>query len=250
MKKSVILVFASVLVLSAIGMTHKVGTANAALNLSQYYVSNNDVEKKETNDKVQLYEGSIVLTADKKTSKELPNSTVISNINVTNGNKKYSVELSESPENITSISESSNNKFLAIQASYSNGYKLIVLNLNDGNYKVINEIIKNKKTVESVPVYSWSPNGKKLAFSYGDTSKSRIAIYNLSYNTFTYIPRQINIISTAQILWDKKSTKLDYISEYPSDKYKLYSYSFNTKKVKVISSLDNVEVSNLSKLNN
>lgn len=154
------------------------------------------------------------------------------------------------PETINAISLSSSNKYLVLKAGYISGNKLFVIDLKDGSYNNINDLVKSPNAVETVSAFAWSSNGQKIAFSYGDPSVSRIAIYNVFYGTFTYVPRETSTISTAFILWDKKGDFIDYASEYPSDNFKLYRYSLNTKKTKIIKALDSTEITKMSQISN
>lgn len=251
MNKFMISLVASALFILPIssGSEHTVSAASNSVDTSVYY-SPPTAHKEDTTNAMVWKEGSVTVTASKH-KLEGPITSSISAIKVKVGTQSFALEPQDAshadPKNIQSISLSPTKKYLAIQLEYSNGYNLMVLDLHTGKYKILNDIVKSVTYVESTPVYSWSPDGKKLAFAYGDPSISRIAVYNLSYDTFTYVPRVTSTISTAIILWDKTGKYLDYASEYPSDQYVLYRYSFDTKKVKAITKMNRQQLTNLTK---
>ncbi|WP_025693306.1 beta-propeller domain-containing protein [Paenibacillus zanthoxyli] len=223
--------------------------AKVKTDTSQYFITQEKFNKRETASSITLKQGKLTVTAIKQKSTDLPSTTLIDSITIANGTKKYTITFEDEPETVTSISKSSSSKYLALQAGYGSGNKLFVINLNDGSYKIINDLVKSATAVETVTAYNWSSNGRKLAFSYGDPSLSRIAIYDAVYGTFTYVPRETSTISTAFIFWDRKGTFIDFASEYPSDKFKLYRYSLDTKKTKTIRALDSTEIVELNKIN-
>ncbi|WP_190945691.1 hypothetical protein [Paenibacillus sp. UASWS1643] len=73
-----------------------------------------------------------------------------------------------------------------------------------------------------------------FAFSYGNTEKSTLAIYDTKKERFVYLPRATNYISTGLILWHKNGKSIDFISEYPSDQWILFRYNTESKKVKPV----------------
>ncbi|WP_454191657.1 TolB family protein [Paenibacillus sp. Marseille-Q7038] len=218
-------------------------------NDSSYFIMKERPSKKETKNKIVFEQDNVSVVATKKKSPNPPSETLIDSVEILNGTQKYTIKFTDQLDTINSISISPTQKFLAIQAGNLGYNKLYVVNLKDGSYKQINSIVKSSRAVETVTAYEWSPNGQKLAFSYGDPSLSRIAVYNVFYDTFTYVPRETRTISTAFILWDKKGSFIDYASEYPSDQYKLYRYSFETKQIKVIKKLDAKERTQMNTLN-
>ncbi|MBD7968230.1 hypothetical protein [Paenibacillus gallinarum] len=218
-------------------------------NNFSYFITKEKPSKKETKNKIVFEQDNVSVIATKKKSATPPSDTLIDSVEIINGTQNYTINFTDEFDTINSISISPTKKFLALQAGNLSYNSLYVVNLTNGSYKLINSIVKSSKAVETVTAYQWSPNGQKLAFSYGDPSLSRIAIYNVFYNTFTYVPREIRTISTAFILWDKKGLFIDYASEYPSDQFKLYRYSFDTKKNKVIKKLNAKELAQKNTLN-
>ncbi|WP_044878994.1 hypothetical protein [Paenibacillus sp. IHBB 10380] len=175
---------------------------------------------------------------------------VITTMVITNGSKKYTIPFDESDErplDISSVSLAPSHTFLAVHVNHSAGYYLLLVDLKTGKSTMLNDRLKaeGKGFIETISAYNWSPKENKIAFAYGDTSKKSIAIYNVNNDTFFYLPRETNYISTALVLWHKNGEILDFICEYPSDQWKLYRYSTNSKKVKTIKSINREELSKL-----
>lgn len=250
MKKSMIITSISALTLSFCILstpTSTISAANSHLNMSQYYMQSDNMEKKADKSKVVVSDGSVTITAKKKAN-EGPQSIILSDIVITSNKQKYNITIDDSLSDIRSLEVSSNGKYVAIVGNAMDGSKLIVLNLTNGKYKVINDIVKMLNSPH-IPFCSWSPDGNKLAIAHGDPGISRVSIYNLPDGTFTYIPREVDLIGAIHMFWSKKGDTLDYVGEYKSDKYKLYRYSLNTKKVKTITNLTEKEVDKIWELN-
>lgn len=144
---------------------------------------------------------------------------------------------------ITSVAQSPSNEWIAMQAEKSAGSNLILVNLKTGKYTILNECLEKsgKQGVETIASYNWSPKEDIIAFSYGDTEKSTLAIYDTKKDSFVYPPRATNYISTGLILWHKNGKSIDYISEYPSDQWILFRYDTESKKVKPIQKITQKE---------
>lgn len=217
------------------------GPEKGKFDTSLYYFRKYNPEKEISEDGVVWTEGDLSIFAKKSKSKEkYISDTVISSLIIEKGNKKYVIELIEKPMYISSLALSACNEYLAAYMFYHYGYKLIVINLNNGEYFILNNYLEcnGKGFVETIHSYNWSPDGNKLAFSFGDTSKSRLAIYDLDHKTFSLIPTETDFITTAYILWHKDGKGLDFISEYPSNHYKLYRYYFDRDHVEKIGDVD------------
>ncbi|MGC5775518.1 hypothetical protein [Paenibacillus pabuli] len=178
---------------------------------------------------------------------------VIQSIVVTKGNQKHTIETSDLEDNwldITSVAASTSNTWLAIHAERSAGKTLMLLNLQTGEVTELNDRLNKagKKNIETIAAYNWAPNEDQIAFSYGDPSKSSLAIYNVQKESFIYLPRATNYISTNLILWQKNGKILDYISEYPSDQMILYRYSIVSNKVKPVQKISRNEFAEWFKL--
>jgi len=251
MKKSVIITSISALTLSFGMLSMPISTMSAVnnnFNMSQYYMQSDNMEKKADKSKVVVMDGAVTITATKEAN-EGPQSIILRDIVVTSNEQKYPITIDDSLSDIRSLEVSPNKKYVAIVGNAMDGSRLIVLNLTDGKYKLINNIVKMLKNSPDIPFCSWSPDGSKLAFTYGDPGIGRVAIYNLPDETFTYIPREVNLIGAIHMFWSKKGDTLDYVGEYKPSQYKLYRYSLNTKKVKTIAQLTEKEVDNIWELN-
>ncbi|WP_063568014.1 hypothetical protein [Paenibacillus sp. O199] len=212
-------------------------------------------KKNNSTNKIILKGGNITLTATTVKLEGMPTfeQNVIQSIVVTKGSQKYTIETSDLEDNwldITSVVASNSNTWLAIHAERSSGNTLMLLNLQTGEVTELNDRLKKagKKNIETIADYNWAPNEDQIAFSYGDPSKSSIAIYNVQKESFVYLPRATNYISTNLILWQKNGKMLDYISEYPSDQMILYRYSIESNKVKPVKKISRNEFAEWFKL--
>ncbi|WP_283657660.1 hypothetical protein [Paenibacillus sp. RC343] len=124
------------------------------------------------------------------------------------------------------------------------------MDMKNGKHQILNDQLSaaGKKNIETINSYNWSPKADQLAFSYGDPAKSSIAIYDSQKGAFTFLPRETDYISTSLILWNKNGNQFNYISEYPSDQKRLYTYSMITKKVKTVKKLSEKEFQQWLKL--
>ncbi|WP_334072353.1 MULTISPECIES: hypothetical protein [Paenibacillus] len=212
------------------------------------YQSITKFKKSETSNQVIWKEKSISLVAKKIELENAPGpeQSVITSISIKKGKKSYTIKTDGYNDKLCDISSaalSPSNTWLAIQAQHSAGDTLILVNLKTGKSAIVNDLLKakGKKDIESIPAYNWSPKEDQIAFSYGDTSSSSLAIYNTTKDAFIYLPRETDYISTSLILWHKNGKNLDYISEYPSNQKKLYRYSLESKKVKTIKKISQSE---------
>lgn len=247
MKKSIVVICVSVLLATSV-LSGNVTAAAQATSASSYFTSNVQMYKQESNNKIMFQQGQLTISATKQAATEPGMSTSIQSIHIDRGSVGFAVELKERAATIQSIAVSSDQSYVAIQVEKEAGSELLVVDLNEQTCKIMNQIVKNAASVETVWAYQWAPVGNTLAFAYGNTSLSRVALYNVSTGMFTYVPRETNTISTAAVLWNAKGSGVDFVSEYPSDHYKLYRYTLHTKKVKVLQSLTRSEVAQLAKL--
>ncbi|WP_339257219.1 hypothetical protein MKZ12_24370 [Paenibacillus sp. FSL R5-0713] len=144
---------------------------------------------------------------------------------------------------ITSVAESPSKCWIAIRAEKSAGSNLILVNVKTGKYIILNERLENagKQDVETITSYNWSPKEEIIAFAYGNTEKSILAIYDTKKDRLVHLPRATNYISTGLILWHKDGKSMDYISEYPSDQWILFRYDTTSKKVKPVKKMTRKE---------
>ncbi|WP_405170617.1 hypothetical protein MHI12_24720 [Paenibacillus sp. FSL H8-0280] len=178
---------------------------------------------------------------------------IIDTIAVTHGKEKHTLQTGDFEVkllDITSIAQSPSNEWVAIQVEKSAGSNLILVNLKTGNYTIINERLEKagKQNVETISSYNWSPKEDIIAFSYGSTEKSTLAIYDTKKDSVVYLPRATNYISTGLILWHKNGKNMDYISEYPSDQWILFRYDTGSKKVKPVKKITQKEFQQWFKL--
>lgn len=248
MKKSILITCATAALASTF-ISGSVGTVAQAATTSTYFVSSVKTDKQETKNSVTFKEGKVTISATKKATTTTPGtSTLISSVRVSKGSSSFDIKLSDGIFSIQSMAVSSDQSHVAIHLEKEAGSELLVVNLNKQTHAVLNTIVKNAAAVETVFAYQWSPTGSTLALAYGNTSLSRVALYDAATAVFTYVPRETSTISSAAVLWNKKGTTIDFASEYPSDKYKLYRYTLSTKKVKVVKSLTRSEVNQLAKM--
>ncbi|KGP80064.1 MULTISPECIES: hypothetical protein [unclassified Paenibacillus] len=219
------------------------------------YASIKPFKKNNSANKIIWKGGSITLTATtvKLEGKPTFEQNVIQSIVVTKGSQKHTIETSDLEDNwldISSVVASNSNTWLAINAKRSAGNTLMLLNLQTGEVTELNDRLKKagKKNIETIATYNWAPHEDQIAFSYGDPSKSSLAIYNVQKESLIYLPRATNYISTNLILWQKNGKTLDYISEYPSDQMILYRYSLESNKVKPVKKISRNEFAEWFKL--
>ncbi|PZT56246.1 hypothetical protein [Paenibacillus silvae] len=180
-------------------------------------------------------------------------SKVIESIVITKGKVKHTIKTdhyTEKLHEVQSVVHSKSGNWVSIQASKSAGYAIILVNLKTGESRILNDLLvkAGKKGVESIPAWNWSPEGDKIAISYGNTEKSSLAVYDANAGAFEYLPRTTNYISTGLVLWHINGKALDYISEYPSDQMSLYRYNAVSNKVKLIKKITLKEFQQFLKL--
>jgi len=199
-------------------------------------------------DNIIWKEDNITLIANKSLAKEkyLSNSVIIS-IMIKKENKNFEIMFTEKPLSISSVGLSANKDYLALKLFYHYGYKVLVVNLNTGEHFILNDMLKTAKNgfVETIHAYSWSPDKNKLAFAFGNTSKSNLAIYDLDKNLLLLIPTENYYITTAYILWHRNGEGLDFVSEYPSKKFKVYRYFNNQDSIEFIRAVSREEIVNM-----
>ncbi|WP_440112437.1 hypothetical protein [Paenibacillus sp. QZ-Y1] len=215
--------------------------ANSTSVNSSTYQSIPEFKKTTGSTKIVWKGDSITITANtlKQNAAADFEQNIIDTIVVTHGKEKHTLQTRDYEVkllDITSVVESPSNEWIAIQAEKSAGSNLILVNLKTGKHTILNDRLEKagKQGVETIASYNWSPKEDKIAFSYGNTEKSTLAIYNTKKDSFVYLPRATNYISTGLILWHKNGKSIDYISEYPSDQLILFRYDTENKKVKPV----------------
>ncbi|MBP1999093.1 hypothetical protein J2Z69_000112 [Paenibacillus shirakamiensis] len=208
-----------------------------------YFMPSNKAEITSSKNQITWKKDNISLIA--RTS-----STTINSIQVTNSKAHYDIHIPKDIQvnhaKLTSIALSPSGRFLAINIFVANvGNQLIVVNLENGTSTIMNKL--TQVTYETIHAYNWAPLGNKLAFSYGDTSSSTIAIYDFKHQEVKTLPHNSNLINTLYIMWNTEGTHVDFISEAPSDKFKLYRYAAGANTLKEISAIALDELPKYSK---
>ncbi|SFG41583.1 hypothetical protein SAMN05660649_01630 [Desulfotomaculum arcticum] len=168
------------------------GQQTGQIDTSLYYFRDYNPRKELNENKITWKEDEITFIANKSKSQgeeKYESDTVIISMTIEKGNKKYDIKLDEKPISISALNLSASDEYLAVNASYHYGDKVIIINLNSGENFILNDYIESNGEgfVETIHSYNWSPDGNKLAFSFGNTSKSRLAIYDLDNRNFTLI---------------------------------------------------------------
>lgn len=256
MKKYTTALIAIVLCISSFGYSHSFAAAPSSSQASKkaaipslYHVVPK-FKAKVMGDQLIWTGNQVTVTANRIRHEEaMPREQYeITSLVVRSGERTFTLPTEQREDalrDVASVSLSPSHDFLAIHLERSAGYSLLLVNLKTGSFTDINErlIAAGKGNIELVGPYNWSPQGDQLAFAFGDTSKSSLAIYNTAKDSLLYLPRETNYISTALILWHKHGEALDYISEGPSDRLVWFRYSLGTNKVKPMKRLEHSELS-------
>ncbi|MFP4979123.1 TolB family protein [Paenibacillus sp. CN-4] len=181
--------------------------------------------KQETKDRIVWKAGSITLSAGKQRSAEPGLPASLSEVTAQAGGRSVKLAFDQPPGDIVTASLSPDGSTLAFEVQYGYGSALYLFLVKEGKFTNLNAIVPFRAPAETVSAYNWSPDGRRLALAYGDTGSSRLAIYDAATGSFTNVPRTVNLISTALVLWDTKGTFVDYVSESPSDQYVRYRYA-------------------------
>jgi dipeptidyl aminopeptidase/acylaminoacyl peptidase len=237
-RAAMIISFISVLLMGCDATTDQFEDKQSTQILN-YFISDQKAKINSTEDQLLWKMGGVTFTAKKSV-------TTITSMQVSNDAGQYEIsvpeEIQHNKAELTSISVSPSNKYIAINIFITNvGNQLIVVNLSNGESNTIHDLTNT--SYETIHTYSWSPLGEKLAFAYGDPSSSKLAIYD--FDTQGMKSLSVNkLINTIYILWDKHGNRFDFISESPSDQFKIYRYTVSTDEVEEIST---VSVDDLSK---
>jgi len=222
-----------------------------ALDPGQYFVNKNNGTVKNTDNQFEWISGSISVTSEKIKSKEGgPDSEHLGEILIKDGEHSYTFKPKNNDQQFQSISLSADQKLMAISLFHGAGNDLFIIDLSNGNSIDLNtETATNtNETIETISAYNWSPTGYDLAITYGDTSSSKIAIYHADKNSFTFVPSTSTYISTAFVLWSKDGRTLGFVSEKPSDQYKLYRYDLQSNEVQNVTDLSRDDLLKLENL--
>ncbi|WP_310830688.1 hypothetical protein [Paenibacillus pedocola] len=214
---------------------------NENYELSRYYVPEQG-KTEEINQREVVWKGADVTLIATKTSDS------ITSLQVKNAGNSYDVNIPEyvlhNISNVVSVALSANHKYLAINVLATNiGHQLVVLDLTNGQSSYMNNNIDKGENYESIYTFNWSPKDNKLALSYGYLGSSSLAVYDFDNKKLIKLPQKEHYIETPFILWDKDNDGIDFISEYPSDQYRLYRYTIGANQVKAITNITKSELS-------
>jgi len=251
MKHFKLLILALLVIFTIVGCAKNNQPESKALDPGQYFANESNGTVKNTDQQFEWVSGSVSVMSEKMKSKDAgPDSVHLGEILIKNGEHSYTFKPENMEREVQSLSLSSDQKLLAISMFNGAGADLYIVDLSNGNTINLNtETATNtNETIETVAAYNWSPTGYDLAISYGDTSSSKIAIYNADKNSFTFVPSPPTFISTAFVLWSKDGLTLDFVSEKPSDQYKLYRFNLQSNDVKDVIELSRDDLSKLENL--
>ncbi|PAD32275.1 hypothetical protein [Paenibacillus sp. 7523-1] len=215
---------------------------------SSIYPNANQFNKKISAKKIVWTGMNVILEADvvNKPDRASFEQNVIESITVTSGEQAYTINTEKFDDelmDIISMDVSRSKTWIAIHAERSAGKALILVNVKTGKLMVLNDRLQEERsqTIETIASFHWSPKRDEIAISFGNTEKSSLAIYDPTKDSFHFLPRTTNYISTNLVLWQKNGNTLDYISEYPSDQLILFRYNTKTNQVKPVQKINKQE---------
>ncbi|GIP29437.1 hypothetical protein J23TS9_45670 [Paenibacillus sp. J23TS9] len=220
------------------------------MDLSQYYVSEQPVEKEIDKSQFVWKQGSVTLKASLSKSEGVQ---VVSSASIDKGDQHFDLKLDPKPSGISSVALSADESYIAIEGTYHLEIpRTFIVDLKDGTFTSLVDPLKknNVKQADITTSFAWSPQGNSLAFAYGGDSSLWISIYDLDQKKFTYVPAEKDFtgyISISYILWGKDGQSVSYISEYPSDQMKLYRYRFANSSVTKVKDLTREEFDKFQK---
>lgn len=205
---------------------------------SNYFVSDQKAEINSTEDQITWKTDKVTLIAKKSPA-------TITSMQISNDSDEYDIRIPEeitgNSAELTSIALNSNHQFIAVNVFIANvGNQIIFVDLSNGESYTLNELAGI--SYETIHAFGWSPIDNKLAFAYGDTSSSKLAIYDFDQHQLQNIS-DINLINTLYILWTKQGDGFDFISEGNSDQFKLYRYKTGNDEVEEIAEISREELS-------
>ncbi|WP_339275281.1 hypothetical protein MKY59_30425 [Paenibacillus sp. FSL W8-0426] len=245
----------STLAASAQGQTSKQAVSQVSAASSVVYQNVTQYAKKTAPGSIVWTGKGLTVTAHTvlKEDKADFEQNVIESIVIQKGTVRHELDTADYDDSwldLASVAESPAAGWVAIQASRSAGASLLLVNLDTGESVVLNDRLQQevKGTLETITAYQWSPTGEQIAFSYGDPSKSTLAIYDAAKDSVLRLPRTTNYISTSLILWHKNGKVFDFISEHPSDRFILFRYDAKSEKVKPVRKLTRKQMGDWLKL--
>lgn len=209
---------------------------------SEYYSPREQGIKEITKERVRWIDGDVVFTARQSAQG-------IGKITAVKGEQAAvlpSVRYNQQPVSVDSVALSPSRRYLAVSLFYRNiGSALAVVDLEKGTHFWLNDTLDklDYSGVETIQAYNWSPVRDEFVFSFGNTDSSRLAVYRMDDSTVTRLPSGQVYIGTSFILWSRDGQTLDYISEWPSDQFKLYRYRLGGGTAEEIGSVARADLS-------
>lgn len=216
---------------------------NQSFDSSIYFTSENDSTIKTSISQVIWKEGEVELTAEiAKAQGEQANqsNTVISSIYVEGSHGKKEINFEKKPLGIHSVSLSKSDQ-LAIHVRDHEGSRLMILDLLNGEQVVLNDlnITDNEASSEKIDGYNWSPDGKKVAFGFGDIGSSYLAVYDTESNIFSEVSdKDYRWISL--VVWHKDGQGFDFISKLDDAVGSSVLYRYTPKDRSIVKVVDNL----------
>ncbi|WP_151737703.1 hypothetical protein [Paenibacillus tengchongensis] len=215
---------------------------NQDTNLSRYFKPGQSAEINSTPEQTTWKMGDVEFVAKKST-------TSITAIQVSHDGSPFDIniprDISENGSEITSVALSSSGDYLSINIFITNvGNQLIVVDLKNGESNTINNL--TGLSYETIHAYNWSPMDNRLAFAYGDTSSSNLAVLDVNLNELLKIQNNKTLINTLFIMWEKQGDGFDFISETSSDQFDLLRYEESTENVTELTQIPSGELSKYS----
>lgn len=245
----------STLAASAQGQTSKKAVSQASTASAVVYQNVTQYAKKTAPGSIVWTGKGLTVTAHTvvKEHKADFEQNVIESIVIQKGAVRHEIDTADYDDSwldLASVAESPATGWVAIQASRSAGASLLLVNMDTGESVVLNDRLQQevKGTLETITAYQWSPTGEQIALSYGDPSKSTLAIYDAAKDSVLRLPRTTNYISTSLILWHKNGKAFDFIGEHPSDRFILFRYDAKSGKVKPVRKLTRKQMNDWLKL--
>ncbi len=169
---------------------------------------------------------------------------VVSSMKIQSGEEEYTPQLESAPLRINSLSLSSAH-YLAVDVSDHEGTRLIIVDLTDGSYKVLNQLQKSAtgSNSEKIDAYNWSPDGSQIAFGIGNLGSSYIAMYDTKNQKISLLSQQNYSLITG-LAWATDGHSFSFIAE-DADSVMIYRYNgHKVAKTGTISEKDRQELIN------
>ncbi|RKD34197.1 hypothetical protein [Thermohalobacter berrensis] len=123
-------------------------------------------------------------------------------------------------------------KYLALELEEANHYRreIYSINLDNLNYtKILVSRIDEISNFYSTFIPRWSPTENILAFSFGDISNLKPALFYLNDNKLKVLTEK-ELLNILDIKWHKNGQYVDYAVEEESDLFAIYRYDLKKDK--------------------